>query len=190
MAALLNILSAFGLSGCAGLNAYIPLLVVGSLGRAGVIRLASPFDALTSTWALGLLAVLLAVEVVVDKVPGADHINDVIQTVIRPASGALLFASEAGIVQSVPAPVWLATGLVTALGVHGAKAAARPVVTTSTLGVGTPVVSLVEDVIAFGGSLLAIFLPVLGAVCGAVGLWLGWRLVRRLRGRRSPKPAG
>lgn len=185
---LLNILSGFGLSGCAGLNAYIPLLLVAALGRAGVIQLAAPFDVLSSTWALALLGVFLVVEVVVDKVPGADHVNDVVQTAVRPAAGALLFAAEAGVVRSVPAPVWLVAGLVTALGVHGVKAAARPAVTASTLGVGTPVVSLVEDVVALGGSLLAIFLPVVGALFAALAAWLGWRLWRRVRGT-SAEPA-
>lgn len=188
--ALLNILSAFGLSGCAGLNAYIPLLLVSGLGRAGVIHLAAPFDVLSQTWVIALLAVLLAVELVVDKVPGADHVNDVIQTAVRPAAGALLFAAEAGIVRGVPAPVWLVVGLVTALGVHGVKATARPAVTASTLGVGTPVVSLVEDAVALGGSLLAIFLPVVGAVFAALAAWLGWRLWRPVRGGRKAATGG
>ncbi len=185
MTSLLNVLSAFGLSGCAGLNAYIPLLVVAGLGRAGVVQLAAPFDVLSSTAALVLLGVLLAVEVVVDKVPGADHVNDVVQTFVRPAAGAVLFAAEAGIVRGGHPVLWLALGLVTALGVHGAKAVARPVVTASTAGLATPVVSAVEDAVALVGSLLAVLLPVVGAVVAAVTAWLGWRFYRRVRARRT-----
>ncbi|HCB01940.1 MAG TPA: DUF4126 domain-containing protein, partial [Anaerolineae bacterium] len=46
MELLLGIFSAFGLSASAGLNAYIPLLVVGTISHyfPGIINLAEPFD--------------------------------------------------------------------------------------------------------------------------------------------------
>ena len=75
---LAGILSAFGLSGAAGLNAYIPLLLVAVLGRLGVVELGEPWSILTHTWAIVLISVLLVVELVVDKVPGAAHINDML----------------------------------------------------------------------------------------------------------------
>ena len=36
---------------------------------------------------------LLAVEVVADKVPVVDHVNDVVQTVVRPTAGGLAFGA-------------------------------------------------------------------------------------------------
>src|SRR4029078_8556477 len=94
-----NIVSAFGLAGAAGLNAYIPLLIVRILGRAAVLKLSAPFDVLTSWWVIGALVILLIIEIVVDNIPGADHINDVIQTFVRPTAGAVLFAANTGVVQ-------------------------------------------------------------------------------------------
>ena len=44
-----SILAAFGLSGAAGLNAWIPLFVTALLGRTGAIDLAAPYDGLEST---------------------------------------------------------------------------------------------------------------------------------------------
>lgn len=154
-----NVISAFGLSGAAGLNAFIPLLVVGLLGHFGVVDLAAPFDTLASWPAIGVVSVLLAIEVVIDKFPGADHVNDMVQTFLRPTAGAVLFAAEAGVMSDVPPVVWLALGLVTALGVHGTKTVARPIITASTLGVGTPIVSTVEDGVSVAATFLAIFLP-------------------------------
>jgi hypothetical protein len=59
---LAGIFSAFGLSASAGLNAYIPLLVVALLARyTQLIKLSPPWDALTSPWVIGLLVVLIAI---------------------------------------------------------------------------------------------------------------------------------
>ena len=107
--------SAFGLSSSAGLNAYIPLLIVALASRYPIddplIRLAQPYDILTNWWAIALLFLLLLIEVTVDKIPAIDTVNDLIQTLIRPAAGAILFAASANVIYSVCCwPCWLITG--------------------------------------------------------------------------------
>lgn len=178
------ILSAFGLSSAAGLNAYVPLFLVAALGRAGLFHLNAPYDVLTSWWALALIGVFLVIELVVDKVPGADHINDIVQTVIRPAAGAVLFGTASGVVGEAHPGIALGCGLVLALGVHATKAAARPVVNASTLGVGAPIVSTLEDVASTLTSVVAIFLPILVALLlvgfVAATFWV-WSRRRRMR---------
>ena len=184
-----NVISAFGLSGAAGLNAFIPLLVVGLLGHFGVVDLAAPYDTLASWPAIGVVSVLLALEIVIDKFPGADHVNDMVQTFLRPTAGAVLFAAEAGVMSDVPPVVWLAIGLVTALGVHGTKTVARPLVTASTLGVGTPIVSTVEDGISITATLLAIFLPFVFLFFAAGVIAIAIVLFQKLRrSSRDSKP--
>lgn len=74
--------------------------------------------------------------------------NDVVQTIIRPAAGAVLFAANTGVIRDLDPTVSLVIGLVMALGVHGVKAAARPAVNLTTMGVGAPIISFIEDVIA------------------------------------------
>ena len=180
------ILSAFGLSGAAGLNAYIPLLAVAILGRLGVLHLASPYDVLTSLPVIIALSVLLVVEMVVDKIPGADHLNDVVQTVIRPAAGAVVFAANAGVIDSIPPSVLIICGLLVAFSVHATKAAARPVVNATTLGFGAPVVSAGEDAVSIGASLAAVFAPFV--VLGFAVLFVGgayWVWSRRRRAKRA-----
>ena len=55
--------AAFGLAGSAGLNAYIPLLMVALAARFPLdnplIKLQAPYDLLGSWWAIGLIACLL-----------------------------------------------------------------------------------------------------------------------------------
>jgi hypothetical protein len=174
-----------GLSAAAGLNAYIPLLVVGLLDRADLITLPAPYDGLAETPVLIVLAVLLAIEVGVDKVPGVDSVNDVVQTVIRPAAGGLLAAGSLGVLTDLPPWVGLLAGIVAAGGVHAGKSAARPVVNVATAGAGAPVVSVVEDGTSAVASVLAVLAPVLLLVLTIVLAVVGWRWWRARRSRRA-----
>lgn len=162
----MDILAAFGLSASAGLNAYIPLLVVSLLGRfTDLVQLSEPWSALESWWIIGLLLVLSLVEFFVDKVPAVNHINDLIQTFIRPTAGAILFAANANVLTEIHPVLSIAAGLLIAGGVHAVKAAAvRPAVTAATAGTGNVAVSVLEDIISTVVSILSIVLPILMAV--------------------------
>jgi hypothetical protein len=198
----LELLTGTGLAASAGLNAYIPLLALGLLARyTDLIDLPAAWQWLSNGWVMAILAVLLAVEFVADKVPVVDHVNDVIQTVVRPTSGGLVFGAGSGAqTATVTDPgdflsshQWIpvVTGVLIALGVHGAKAAVRPVVNATTAGFGAPVVSTAEDATSIVMSLVAIVLPVLvlvlllGMVIAFVALWR-----RRKRRQRERGPAG
>ena len=164
MELLTGIFTAFGLSASAGLNAYIPLLIVGALAhyRPDWIHLNQPWDTLSNPWIILLLCVLVIIEMIADKVPAVNHINDVIQTVIRPAAGAIAFAAGAHVISDVHPVLALACGLLVAGTVHVAKAGAlRPAVTATTGGVGNVPVSIAEDIVSTVLSILAIALPVL-----------------------------
>jgi hypothetical protein len=158
----MDLASAFGLSTSAGLNAYIPLLTVALLGRlTALIELGEPWDVLTSWWIIGLLIVLLIIEVLADKIPAVDSVNDIIQTVIRPTAGAIMFAATTQDTINLHPVLALGCGVLLAGGVHVVKAGARPVVTATTAGVGNPIVSTVEDVVAVITSFVAVIFPYL-----------------------------
>lgn len=181
--ALSNIITGFGLSASAGLNAYIPLLTVALLGRfTNLIHLSSPYDALTSGWAIGILAVLVVVEAVADKIPAIDTVYNILQSFARPAAGAVLFAASSKVITDVHPVLALVCGLIVAGTVHVAKTAVRPVVTATTAGVGDPIVSSVEDVVSGTVSVLSILMPLVAFIVILLGLWL---LVRAFRGRQS-----
>ena len=180
----MDILSGFGLAGAAGLNAYIPLFMLGLASRLGYADLQDPYNMIGSNVGLGVLAVLLLIEVLADKVPGVDHVNDVINTVVRPATGGVLALSSAGAGTLHPAFAAL-LGIITAGGVHATKATARPLVTATTGGVGNPIVSAIEDVLSFGLTLLALLAPIIVAVFLLLGLCVAFLLIRRLRARRA-----
>jgi len=198
----LEVLTGTGLAASAGLNAYVPMLAVGLLGRyTDLLDLPASWQWLENPWVLGVLAVLLVIEVVADKVPAVDHVNDVVQTVVRPTAGGITFgaASQADTVtvrdpSTFDTSVWVpvVAGILVALGVHGAKALSRPVVNAATLGVGAPVVSTIEDVIAVLLVAAAILLPVLVLILllGLVAFfWWALRRLRRARQRPHVHPA-
>jgi len=177
----MGIFSAFGLSASAGLNAYIPLLVIALLARfTDLIQLSSPWNALESWWVIGLLLVLSVVEFFADKVPAVNHVNDVIQTAIRPAAGAIVFASSAQVITDIHPALSLACGLLVAGGVHAAKSLAlRPAVTATTGGVGNVPVSILEDLVSTALSILSVVIPVLVAMIVIfVTSWVVWRMGR------------
>jgi Domain of unknown function (DUF4126) len=195
-------LTGLGLSASAGLNAYIPILVVGLLARfTDAIALPHQFAWMSNGWALTAVVILLAAEVVLDKVAVVDHVNDAIQTFVRPAAGGAVFAASDAAAK-VDHSAWMAghpwvgwvLGIVVALCVHLTKAGARPVINAGTVGLGTPFVSAAEDAMSLGMSLIAVLVPALVILVLIVFALIGWRLIRRVRrwrrGRRSPEQAG
>ena len=179
---LLGILSAFGLSASAGLNAYIPLLVISLLGRfTNWITLAEPWNTLESWWVIGALVVLSGIEFFADKFPAVNHVNDLIQTLVRPAAGAIAFASSADVITEASPAFSLILGLLIAGSVHVTKSVVvRPAVTATTGGAGNIPVSILEDIISTVLSILAVIVPVLVAAFIIIfTAWVIWWLWRR-----------
>jgi hypothetical protein len=183
---LAQVLTAFGLSASAGLNAYIPLLMIALLARfTSWVKLSPPFDVISNEWVIGALVVLLVIETFADKIPGVDHVNDFIQTFVRPTAGAVLFASEANVLRDINPVIPLVAGLIIAGSVHVTKATARPIINMSTLGIGAPVVSTIEDVLAVVTSLVAVFIPFALILFAVVFLFILYKLLGRMSRRRS-----
>src|SRR4051794_24701018 len=197
----LEALTGTGLAASAGLNAYIPLMIRGLLTRfTDAVRLPPGWEWLSNGWVLGILSVLLAIEVVADKVPLVDHVNDVVQTVVRPTAGGIVFgAGSASQTATVTDPArffgshqWIpiVAGVLIALTVHTVKAAARPVVNATTVGAGAPVASTAEDIGSIVLALVAVLLPIL-VLLGLVllvssAIWV----VRRRRQRKQAAVRG
>lgn len=159
-----SVLAAFGLSSAAGLNAWLPLFASALLARLDVVELAAPFDQLSSTSGLVVLAVLATADFVGDKIPLVDHVLHVIGTAVAPASGAILFTGQTGLETDVPTLAAVVLGAVTAGSVHAGRAAVRPVATATTAGVGNPVLSLGEDLGSLALVAAAFVLPLLAVV--------------------------
>lgn len=187
----MELLTSLGLAIPAGLNAYIPLLAVAVAQKAGWLHLKEPYALIGEWWAIALIAVLLLVEIVADKFPAVDHVNDIVQTFVRPTAGGLLFVAVSAQAVDVHPALLIAAGVIVAGTVHAAKASTRPVVNATTAGFGAPFVSALEDVVAAATTAIALLAPYLVAVAAAGlgvlfwGLWL-----HRRDSRTGAPPAG
>lgn len=198
---MLEFLVGSGLATAAGLNAWMPLFVLGLADRfLPAVELPAGWAWLSSDVALWIVGVLLVVEIIADKIPAVDSVNDVIQTVVRPAAGGIAFgAGSSAETVRVDDPdlltgtAWvpIVIGVVIALAVHAVKAAVRPAANIATVGLAAPVISTVEDVTSLGLSVLAIVVPVVALVVIAglvVAVVLILRARRRHRATRGAAP--
>jgi hypothetical protein len=187
-----ELLTGFGLATAAGLNAYIPLLALGMLSRfTDLVTLPHGWAWLENGWVMTIVAALLVVEVVADKIPALDSINDAVQTFVRPTAGGIVFGSgTAAQTAAVTDPgafaqtgEWIpvAIGVVTALVVSLTKSTVRPAANVATAGMAAPVLSTVEDIFSVGLVFAAILIPVLVLVAVVALVWAAMRIVRRRR---------
>lgn len=185
---ILNLFSAFGLSASAGLNAYIPLLVVALLARyTELIKLNSTWEPMTSWWVIGVLIFLSVIEFFADKIPAINHVNDIVQTFVRPTAGAVVFAATSTQGVQINPLFALIAGLLVAGGVHAVKSLAiRPAVTVTTGGAANIGVSMLEDVTSTVVSFLSIIGPVIIA-CILV-LITAIIILRMFKKRRDQEP--
>ncbi|APE18659.1 DUF4126 domain-containing protein [Mycolicibacterium pallens] len=192
----MELMTGFGLATAAGLNAYIPLLAIGLLARfTDLVTLPHGWSWLANGWVITIVAILLVVEIVADKIPALDSVNDAVQTFIRPTAGGIVFGSgTAAQTAAVTDPgefartgqwVPIAVGVVTALVVHLTKTAVRPAANVASAGMAAPVLSTVEDITSVALVFIAILIPALVLLVLIALAWAAIRLWRRRRRRKA-----
>jgi uncharacterized membrane protein len=180
----LGLLLGLGLSASTGLNTFLPLLLLSAAARFNVagVELGTKFDWLTSDAAMITLIIACVVELIADKIPAVDHFLDSAGTIVRPVAGAVASASVlTGVDPMVAAVLGIIVGAPTSLGMHTLKAGTRVASSATTFGCANPVISIIEDVIAFALSVLSIFLPIVVPFALAALVWMLWRLMVRIR---------
>jgi hypothetical protein len=154
-------------------------------------------EVLTRTDVLVAAGVLFFVEFAADKIPYLDSVWDAIHTVVRPLGAAALGYVIAGDSGSIGEAAGAIVSGALAFSAHSAKATTRAVANTSPEPVSNMTLSVFEDTMASGLTLLALLFPVVAlvvAVLFAIGsVWLVvkfWGVLRRmLRRRRVPSSA-
>lgn len=208
--AIMALVAALGLSSTAGLRAVATLFAIGVVSDISIqghplLQLNGNFAVLGSMPVLILLGLLTIAEIIIDKFPGLDHLNDIIHTVIRPVVGGVIVAGTANSLSDTNVWVAAAAGAVLAFGVHATKSTTRVASTATTAGVGNPIVSVLEDLLSFGSILLVviaksvailvapalgIILLVVAIVIAFIVMLLAWRISMAIaRMFKGPKVA-
>jgi len=173
---------ALGTAWTSGINLYATVAVLGLLQRFGATKLPGGLEVLDNWWIIGFGIGLYLVEFFADKIPYVDSVWDVVHTFIRVPAGVIVaYAATNQLDASIYVPAaWVGGGL--AFASHGTKAAARVGANLSPEPVSNWTLSLVEDGIAFGGVLLAVFAPfVIAAVLVAFVLMFTWFFPKVIR---------
>ena len=180
-----------GAGWASGLNLYLLTLVLGMAGRFGWSDVP---DALKRTDVLIAVAVLFFVEFAADKIPYLDNLWDVLHTVVRPLGAAALGYVIAGDSESVGQAVGALVAGALATTSHAAKATTRAAVNASPEPVSNVTLSVLEDGVASGMTVLALALPVVALVMAlslaVASLWLGaklWKAFGRLLAKRRER---
>lgn len=178
---------ALGTAWTSGINLYATVSVLGLLQKFGAAKLPGGLDVLDNWWIIGFAAGLYLVEFLADKIPYVDSVWDVVHTFIRiPAGVIVAYAATSNLDSSIYIPAALVGGGL-AFSSHGAKSALRVGANFSPEPVSNWILSLVEDIVAFAGTLLAVFAPIIiAAVLGIFLIFFVWffpkiyRAVKRL----------
>ncbi len=171
-----NTLTGMLLAAAAGLNAFLPILGLALADRfTSKVDLPQPYNIISSGAGIAILLALVTIDLIADKIPRIDHLNDLINSPIRPAAGMFLMMAAVSGKQEIHEVVAMFIGLLLAGAVHAYKAISRTRITVRTNGLANPMVSLIEDGIAGVATALAIVAPWIGlAFAIPAGLGLGW----------------
>jgi uncharacterized membrane protein len=190
---ILAIFLGVGLAASAGLNAFLPLLLLSAAAHfhIGGITLSTNFAWLGSDVALAVLLVATLLELIADKVPAADHALHMIGMFVRPVAGVIATASVLTSVDPVTGGIIaIILGAPTSLAFHAAKTSVRLVSSAATLGCGNPFLSLIEDFVSFTFAVVSLFAPVLVPLLIVAAIVFFAALYRSTRRPPTGAPAG
>jgi len=156
--------STMGLAFVAGINLYATVLSVGLGIRFGLIHLTqdlTTLSVLAHPYVLVAAGMIYVAEFFADKIPWVDSLWDSVHTFIRPLGAGLLGVTAIGkLSPEIEVAAFLLCGGV-ALSTHSTKAGTRLVANHSPEPFSNIGLSILEDLIAIGGTWLALTHPLL-----------------------------
>ena len=176
---------ALGTAWTSGINLYATVTILGLLQKFNLTHLPGGLDVLDNWWIIGVGGFLYAIEFFADKIPYLDSVWDVVHTFIRVPAGALMAYAATNQTDASVMTIATLLGGGLALSSHGTKTALRAGANLSPEPVSNWILSIVEDIIAFAGTFLAVFAPVAIAVVlivfGVFFIWFAPKVIRAFR---------
>ena len=177
--------TAMGSAWLSGINLYATVVTLGLLERFNLVKLPGGLDGLGNWWIIGVAGGMYLIEFVADKIPAVDSAWDAIHTFIRIPAGAIMAAAAFADFDPTIRTIAMIVGGSVTLGSHGVKATTRLAANTSPEPVSNIALSLIEDVIVFGSSILTAFFPIIILIVVVIfvilAIWLVPKIIRALR---------
>ena len=176
---------ALGSAWTSGINLYATVTILGLLQKFGWAKLPGGLDVLDHWAIIGVAGFLYLIEFFADKIPYVDNVWDAVHTFIRVPAGVIVaYAATYQLDPGIYIPAALIGGGL-AFSSHGTKAAVRAGANLSPEPVSNWILSIVEDIIAFVGTLLAVFAPIVIAIVLVIfAIFFIWFFPKVVRGFR------
>jgi hypothetical protein len=176
---------ALGSAWTSGINLYATVTILGLLQKFGWAKLPGGLDVLDHWAIIGVAGFLYLIEFFADKIPYVDNVWDAVHTFIRVPAGVIVaYAATYQLDPGIYIPAALVGGGL-AFSSHGTKAAVRAGANLSPEPVSNWILSIVEDIIAFVGTLLAVFAPIVIAIVLVIfAIFFIWFFPKVVRGFR------
>ncbi|MEN9212365.1 MAG: DUF4126 domain-containing protein [Thermostichus sp. DG02_4_bins_136] len=183
MESLLTLFLGLGLSAACGFRIFVPLLVMSVAVRSGHLQLAEDLHWIGSDTALMVVAVATFLEVSAYYVPWVDNFLDVVATPVAIVAGILVMSATIGDIEAIsPLLRWTLAAILGggAAGItQGTTDVLRLVSTTTTAGLGNPLLATTENITSVLLAVVAVLAPWLAVLLlGLLLYWLGKRVVR------------
>ncbi|MCC6797948.1 MAG: DUF4126 domain-containing protein [Candidatus Hydrogenedentes bacterium] len=180
--------SVMGVGIVSGINLYATVLTIGLCLRFqlfGIPEGMGDLEVLAHPYVLWTAGILFFVEFFADKIPYVDSLWDAIHTFIRPIAGAILGATMAGFGDPALAAVAFLLAGGVAFTSHATKATTRVAANHSPEPFSNWILSIIEDIVAIVGAVLAFLFPMVALIAVLVfvciAIWLLPKIVRAFR---------
>jgi len=183
---LISIFLGVGLAASVGFRVFLPLLVLSLAGYYDIIPLNESWQWAGSLTAVITLGIATLVEIFGYYIPWIDNMLDTIAVPLAAIAGTGVMMATMGDLD--PLVTWalaIIAGGGTAAAIKGNTAAVRLGSSTTTGGIGNPLVATVETGTATVLSVLSIFLPLLAFILVLFLFVLVFRFYKKLRKKKQ-----
>ncbi|MEM9924689.1 MAG: DUF4126 domain-containing protein [Cyanobacteria bacterium P01_D01_bin.50] len=178
-----------GLSAACGFRVFIPPLALSIAAHSEAVQLSTEWQWLGTYPALITLGIAATVEVLAYFIPLVSNSLDSVEIALAPIAGMFVTASSLSVAGEFnPVIVWTVAAIaggVTAETVEVATSLTRLVASGTTVGMGGPIVSIVEAISSIVLSILAISVPILAMLLVIFLVVHGARRILRFFSKRK-----
>lgn len=183
---IISIFLGIGLAASVGFRVFVPLFALSLAAYFNVWELNESWQWIGSLSALIVLGVATVVEIFAYYIPYIDNLLDTIAVPLAAVAGTAVMVSTA--VDLSPVITWalaIIAGGGTAAVIAGSSGVARLASTTTTGGIGNPIVSTLETGTSIVLSIFSVFLPIIGFVLVIIIVFILFRVYKKIKSKST-----
>ena len=184
---IISIFLGVGLAASVGFRVFLPLFALSMAAYLGAWELNDSWQWIGSIPALVTFGVATLVEIFGYFIPWVDNLLDTLAIPLAGIAGTAVMVST--VVDLDPVVTWslaIIAGGGTATAIKGANATGRLASSSTTAGLGNPIISTIETGTAVTVSTASILAPPIAAILVIIILAIVFWIYRKLRPRRKP----